>query len=452
MERYEKYKPSGIEWIGEVPEHWESFRIKYALSRSAAGVWGDDEKGDSNDIICYRIADFDYNHGGLDLDDLTTRNIEPKQLEGRIVSKGDLLIEKSGGGEATPVGRVVKVNSDQRATYTNFIHSVTVKDGYSSNYLYYYFFNLYALKINMLFFNQTTGLQNLKVGDYLSQTIFLPSLAEQEAIAAYLDARCADIDKVVATQEKRIALLKELKQSVITQAVTRGLNPDVKMKDSGVEWIGEVPEHWEIRKIKACCKDEKYSIKTGPFGTQLKGEELKDDGPIRVYNQRNVIDDDFKTTSYYVSEEKANQLSGFYTKPSDLLITSRGTIGRSAIIPNNVPMGLLHPCLIAMRIDQNICRLEWLKLYINETNCFTTEVKINSNATTIDVIYTDTLKNIIVPIPSINEQEKILNYLDIRCAGIDKQIKYVTKQIELLREYKQSLITEVVTGKRKIVS
>ena len=250
MERYEKYKPSGIEWIGEVPEHWESFRIKYALSRSAAGVWGDDEKGDSNDIICYRIADFDYNHGGLDLDDLTTRNIEPKQLEGRIVSEGDLLIEKSGGGEATPVGRVVKVNSDQRATYTNFIHSVTVKDGYSSNYLYYYFFNLYALKINMLFFNQTTGLQNLKVGDYLSQTIFLPSLAEQEAIAAYLDARCADIDKVVATQEKRIALLKELKQSVITQAVTSGLNPDVKMKDSGVEWIGEVPEHWEVKKLK----------------------------------------------------------------------------------------------------------------------------------------------------------------------------------------------------------
>ena len=157
METYEKYKPSGIDWIGEVPGHWEPFRIKYALSRSAAGVWGDDEKGDENDILCYRIADFDYYHGCLMLDNLTTRNIEPKQLEGRIVKKGDLLIEKSGGGDVSPVGRVVKVNSDQRATYTNFIHSASVKDGYSSNYLYYYFFNLYALKINLLFFNQTSG-------------------------------------------------------------------------------------------------------------------------------------------------------------------------------------------------------------------------------------------------------------------------------------------------------
>ncbi len=277
-----------------------------------------------------------------------------------------------------------------------------------------------------------------------------PTLAEQEAIAAYLDVRCGDIDKVVATQEKRIALLNEMKQSIITQAVTQGLNPDAKMKDSGVEWIGMVPEHWEVRKIKYCCKDEKYSIKTGPFGTQLKGEDLKDDGPVCVYNQRNVIDDDFTITSFFVSEEKASQLNSFFTKPSDVLITSRGTIGRCSILPEDALMGILHPCLIAMRINQTVCNLNWLKMYINETNCFTTAVKINSNATTIDVIYTDTLKNIDIPMPSLDEQEEIISYLDVRCGTIDKQIKAVTRQIELLREYKQSLITEVVTGKRKV--
>ena len=248
--RYQQYIDSKVNWIGLVPNDWQRTRIKFGIRRSAAGVWGNDEKGNSDDVICFRIADFDYPHGELKLDNITLRNIEKNQLEGRLLSYGDLLIEKSGGGDATPVGRVVRVNYEGKATCSNFIHSLTLNEKLDNNFMYYYFHFLYSNKVNLLFFNQTTGLQNLKVSDYLSQSIYVPTIDEQKAIANYLGIQCAKIDKVIAAQEKRVELLQELKQSIITRAVTKGINSHVKMRDSGVEWIGQIPEHWEIKKLK----------------------------------------------------------------------------------------------------------------------------------------------------------------------------------------------------------
>lgn len=213
-------RPSGIDWIGDVPEHWFNTRIKFNILRSAAGVWGDDEKGDENDIVCFRIADFDYDERCLSTEKITIRNIESKQLEGRYLSKGDLLIEKSGGGESTPVGRVVYCNYNGKATYTNFIHSITLSDSVDSRFFLYYFNMLYSNKVNLLFFNQTTGLQNLQVSDYLGQSICLPPLSEQQAIADYLDKKCAEIDGLKAKLSKKRETLTELRQSLISEVVT----------------------------------------------------------------------------------------------------------------------------------------------------------------------------------------------------------------------------------------
>lgn len=213
-------RPSGIDWIGDVPEHWFNTRIKFNILRSAAGVWGDDEKGDENDIVCFRIADFDYDERCLSTEKITIRNIESKQLEGRYLSKGDLLIEKSGGGESTPVGRVVYCNYNGKATYTNFIHSITLSDSVDSRFFLYYFNMLYSNKINLLFFNQTTGLQNLQVSDYLGQSICLPPLSEQQAIADYLDKKCAEIDGLKAKLNRKRETLTELRQSIISEVVT----------------------------------------------------------------------------------------------------------------------------------------------------------------------------------------------------------------------------------------
>lgn len=216
-------------------------------------------------------------------------------------------------------------------------------------------------------------------------------------------------------------------------------------KPSDIDWIGDIPSHWKVVPIKQICRSEKYAIKTGPFGSQLKGEDLQETGDIRVYNQRNVIDNNFSEVSSFVTSEKAKDLDSFYTLPNDLLVTSRGTIGKSAILPLSVEMGILHPCLIALRIDDRKANLKWVQRWINESEAFRTEIASKSNATTIDVIYTETLKNIRLALPPLAEQEAIAAWLDEKCEEIDAAMAKVDREIELIDELKQSEISRVVT-------
>ena len=216
-------------------------------------------------------------------------------------------------------------------------------------------------------------------------------------------------------------------------------------KPSGIDWIGDIPSHWNIIPIKQICRSEKYAVKTGPFGSQLKGEDLRENGDIRVYNQRNVIDNDFSDVTSFVTSEKAKELDSFYTRPNDLLITSRGTIGKSAILPTSVEMGILHPCLIALRIDISQANLKWVQRWINDSEAFRIEIASKSNATTIDVIYTETIKNIRLALPPLAEQEAIATWLDKKCGEIDAAIAKVDREIELIDELKQSEISRVVT-------
>lgn len=216
-------------------------------------------------------------------------------------------------------------------------------------------------------------------------------------------------------------------------------------KPSGIEWIGEIPSHWDVVPIKQLCRPEKYSVKTGPFGSQLKGEDLKPEGEVIVYNQRNVIDNNFDDVQFFVSKQKAEELEGFVTRPNDVLVTSRGTIGRAAILSPENKMGILHPCLIALRINYSTANLKWIVRWINDSDAFQKEIDSKSNATTIDVIYTDTIKNIRLCLPPVNEQESIAAWLDEKCGEIDAAIAKVDREIGLIDELKQSEISRVVT-------
>ncbi|WP_443964122.1 restriction endonuclease subunit S [Prevotellamassilia timonensis] len=313
MVKYEQYKDSDIDWVGKVPTSWNRSRIKFLLSHSSAGVWGEDEKGNKNDIVCFRAADFDYSHGCLKLDNNTVRNIQQKQLEGRVLHKRDLLIEKSGGGDATPVGRIVRFNYDGIATCSNFMHFISVDKYNDDNYLFYYFYAMYANNVNVLYFNQTTGIQNLKVSEYLGQTIFLPSLKEQMTIANYLDKKCSEIDKVISAQQKRIALLQELKQSVITHAVTKGLNPNVEMDAAEEDWINRLPASWGKAKLK-------YYIHL-VNGRAYSQPELLSEGKYKVLRVGNFFTND---TWYYSNMELEEDK---YCNNGDLLYAWSASFG-----------------------------------------------------------------------------------------------------------------------------
>ncbi len=428
MKQYDSYKDSGVEWIGKIPSHWEVCRFKdFAFLRT-------DASDDDNKI------------GLENIEGKTGRFIETStefEGNGTAFHEGDIVY-----GKLRPyLQKVWLATFDGNAVGDFFVFRA--RENCRNRLLFYI---MISDGFTCMCNGATFGAKMPRVSsDFIrGMHFYLPPIIEQDAIASYLDEKCGKIDKAIATQEKRLELLKELRQNIITQAVTRGINPNAPLKDSGVEWIGEVPEHWEVRKLKNICKSEKYAIKTGPFGSQLKGEELQPDGDVRVYSQRNVIDNSFDDTNFYVSNAKAKDLESFYTQPSDLLVTSRGTIGKCAILPADAPMGILHPCLIAMRVDTNVCDIKFVQIYMNESICFGTNVYLNSNATTIEVIYTDTLKNINIPVPPLSEQQEIVSYIKSQTARLDTSIEKAEHQIELLQELKQSIITEVVTGKRKV--
>jgi restriction endonuclease, S subunit len=444
MKKYDEYKDSGVAWIGEVPKHWEVLHLKHSLDGLQDGTHGTYASVDAGKVL---LSAKNVTEHGLIIgeSERTISDIDHKEIVSNgFPQQGDILLCCVG-----TLGRCCIFEYPFPIAFQRSVTFLRTNSLLSNRMLLYILRNKY-IDTQFQLFAKTSAQSGVYMGDLKDFYIVVPPITEQVAIAAYLDTHCAKIDNLISIQQKRIALLQELKQSVITHAVTKGLNPNVEMKQSGVEWIGDVPKHWEVRKIKQCCNKEQYSIKTGPFGSQLKGEELMSQGDVSVYSQQNVINNDFNKIRYFVSNKKAKSLSSFYTRANDVLITSRGTIGKAAILQPLYPKGILHPCLIAIRLDQEVCLPEWLTMYINETDCFKTDISVNSNATTIDVIYTGTLKDIYIPIPTISEQAAIASYLDRKCATIDTSISNAQHQIELLQEYKQSLITEVVTGKRKV--
>ena len=249
----------------------------------------------------------------------------------------------------------------------------------------------------------------------------------------------------MAEQQKLIALLQEKRQAVISHAVTKGLDPNVPMKDSGVEWLGEVPAHWEFGSIKYFLKLRGDAIKTGPFGSHLTAAEMLI-GPIKVYNQRNMIDCDFDSGDNFITEEKFAELRSFETFPGDLLITTRGTIGRAAILPDGAERGILHPCLLRIQPDTQRLRTAFLRTLIQDSDLLRTQLSYQSNATTIEVIYSYTIASVVIPVPPVAEQDAIMRFLSDELTRFNALTAEARRAVDLLQERRTALISAAVTG------
>jgi type I restriction enzyme S subunit len=215
-----KMKDSGVEWIGQVPEHWEVKRLKHLISQCQNGVWGDDPLEDGSDTLCIRVADFDRDKNVVICNPSTYRQITKEHQDSRLVSKGDILLEKSGGGAQTLVGANVRYLGEEPAVCSNFVAVIKPSKKAESAWLNYLMASMYALKINLRSIKQSTGIQNLDSEQYLDEGVAAPSLDEQATIAATLDRETARIDALIGKAEQSITLLKERRSAFITAAVT----------------------------------------------------------------------------------------------------------------------------------------------------------------------------------------------------------------------------------------
>lgn len=214
-------KDSGIEWIGNIPEDWGIIRLNNVFLMHSGGIWGDEEGKADVDIKCVRVADFDYEHLSVNMHEhMTKRSYANKAFQNNVLRKGDILLEKSGGGEQTPVGRAVIYDSVDKMTCANFIEYLRVNNANSPKYIVYLLSSFYQTGESKKYIKQTTGIQNLDVSAWLSTKICIPSRMEQQQISDYLDKKCEEIDNLIKGNNDLIAHLKEYKKSLIYEAVT----------------------------------------------------------------------------------------------------------------------------------------------------------------------------------------------------------------------------------------
>lgn len=435
MKRYETYKDSGIQWVGEIPSHWEIVKLRYTGTFENGLTYSTGDIVEDDGILVLRSSNIQNEH--ITFDDCVYVNSVPKEL---MVSKGDIII-CSRNGSAALIGKCAIIEDDVKASFGAFM--MRYRANINNKFAFYLFLSAVA---NYRGLFSTSTINQLTMSIINQMQVALPSDTEQKNIAAYLDRKVSQIDATIAEKEQMLEDIKAYRSAIISEAVTKGLDKNVEMKDSGIEWIGIIPKTWKIVRIKHILDYKTDSLRVGPFGSSLSGNDFKTEG-YWVYNQRVVLDNNFNSNDTFVSQEKYKELSSFKVFAGDILLTTRGTIGKVAIVPNTFHEGVLHPCLIRFRVDDSIVNKDFLAYYFNDTNLILDQVKYNSNSTTIDVIYSYTLKELIVSLPPLDVQNDIVAHLNYRVQKIDEMLKEASQSVENLKSYKSTLITEVVTGK-----
>ena len=447
FESYPAYKNSSIPWLGDVPAHWQVWRLKTSVHGCINGIWGNDPNG-REDLPCIRVADFDRVRLRVKLARPTLRAIAPNERNRRLLKKSDLLLEKSGGGDLQPVGVVMLYDHDVEAVCSNFVARMPVSDRFDPNYLTYLHSHLYAIRLNVRSIKQTTGIQNLDSSSYLGESVAFPPLPEQASIFRYLDHVDRRIQRYIRAKQKLIALLEEQKQAVIHQAVTGQIDvrtgrPYPAYKNSGVAWMRKVPEHWQLLRLKDVAH-----VQTGlTLGKDYRSTRTTSRPYLRVANvQAGCLD----LTHVKSIDVPLKEADGATLLNGDVLMTEGGDIdklGRGCVWREEISKCLHQNHIFAVRCKHGLLSPEFLVGLMGSQHgraYFELTAKQTTNLASTN---SSTLRAFPIPLPVLEEQVTILNALSEETNAMDHAMSQAERKIEYLREYRTRLIADVVTGK-----
>lgn len=434
MERYERYKDSGVKWIGEIPGHWGMYKLKYLFKLN---------KNKNIGNKCNTILSLSY--GKIKIKKDLNEGLTPESYESyQLLSTGDIVIRSTDlqNDHTSLRTGLVKIEG---AITSAYIGLKNLDMSLCDSRFYHYF--LHDWDITKAIYNQGKGLrQSLNWDDIKNMLIPVLDISEQTAIANYLDSTTAKIDEAIVQQQKMIDLLNERKQIIINNAVTKGLNPDAPMKDSGVDWIGEIPEHWELKKLKHVCQ---AFGRIGFRGYSIT--DLVDEGEgcitLSPSNMRDGKMQYEKCT--YLSWEKYEESPEIKVFNGDILFVKTGsTYGKSSIVEDLPLEATINPQLLVFK--NFTCNNLFLANVLQST-AIKTQVEISVIGGTIPTISQHKILNYVFPFPTEDEQYAIVEYVESKSAPINSAIKAAEKQISLLQERKQIIINDVVTGKVKVL-
>jgi len=422
IQRYETYKDSGIAWLGDIPKEWEILPSKRFHKV---------EKQLNKNRHCDNVLSLTLRGVVNNNPDAPIGMVPKDYATYQVFDKNDLVF-KLIDLENVKTSRVGIVH-EKGIMSSAYIRLIIGKDNFA-RYAYYYFFSLY---INEVYNNLGSGVRStLGPNDLLNIPFIKPSLQEQTAIAQFLDDKTTKIEEAIGIKKQQISLLKERKQILIHKAVTQGLSPNVNLKDSGVEWIGEVPEHWEVTKAKY-------------YSTIFVPERAKPDLNTESYGYPWVTTEHLRSVelfetavTYYVSNNSINKTGSRIIGANSVIATCVGNFG--------IASKLNFDCIINQQI-QGFTNLKVDPNYLTYLVRLSEDYfKNNSTLTTIMYVNKDTFGNMPISLPPISEQKEIAEYIEKASRKIETAISLKQQEIARLKEYKSSLINSAVTGKIKV--
>ena len=438
MRRYESYKDSGVEWLGEIPSHWECLPIRSIFKFR-------NEKNDpikTDNILSLSIANgvteySDENRGGNKRkDDLSSYKLAyPNDI---VLNSMNVIVGAVGVskyfGAISPVYYALSLYN-QRANLS-YYENIFKNENFQRGLLRFG-------KGILIKFGENGKMNTIRMKisqDDLKKLYFpIPPLDEQQKIAQFLDDKTAKIDQAVALAEKQIALLKEHKQILIQNAVTRGLNPDVPLKDSSVEWIGQVPEHWDVKKLKFVSKINQHTLPENTNGRlSIKYVDI---GSVSFENGIEKVENFLFKNAPSRARRLANR--------GDIVVSTVRTYLKAITMVKEEHQDCIFSTGFAVITSNECLEDNFFELYA-KSDAFTEQVSVFSKGMSYPAINSTDLSNLWITVPPLSEQQKIADYLETQVSKINQAITLKTAHIEKLKEYKSVLINDVVTGKVRV--
>jgi len=442
MRKYDSYKDSGIEWIGEIPSHWNTYKVKNLINKSLYYQVGDGDHGSikpemyqDSGIPYIRVQNLSWS-GRLLLDNVVfiSEDVQRNNLKSKLIPN-DILIAKTGA----TVGKLGLITNEiAEANTTSSVGKLTVDTKrFDAKYILYSFQSDFFQKELWLKSIEKSAQPGFNIDDFVLFKVVAPEIKEQTTIANYLDKMTTQIDDLIAKKERLIQLLEEERTAIINRAVTKGLDPNVPMKDSGIEWLGETPEHWELWKISHSFK------RIGSGTTPESGNPLyHENGTINWLNTGDLNDGEVVSCNKKITEQAMIDYTSLKLFPAGSLVMAMygATIGKTGIIKFDTTTN--QACCVFCEGD--IIDLKFLQYWFLAKKENIINLAIGGGQPNISQ---NILKDIRVNCPSMSEQLNIVKYLDLRTNEVDLIVSKANQEIELIKEYKTALISEVVTGK-----
>lgn len=457
MKQYNSYKSSGIEWLEKIPENWKISKLKYlgnlygGLTGKSGVDFNNDENPKNKPYIPYTNI---FNNTYISKDHYHYVSIEEGENQNKV-EKYDLFFLMSSETHKD-LGKSCILIDDVDELYLNsFCKGYRVKNKNIHplflNYQILGHLHREMISIEGKGFTRI-NLRQDKINDLV---VFYPPLQEQEQIVKYLDEKTSIIDKLISTKERKIELLKEQRTSLINQVITKGLNPNVKMKDSGVEWIGEIPESFRIFTLKKLLQTDNLEFQDGNHGGEYPNPEEFIKTGVPFIKPRDIQNDKIIWNGCdRLPFERCEKFRIGFSNNDDILLVNRGgSIGKVCYVDNfnnEFPYFMINPQVTYLRGKNEL--ISKYIYYTTKSEVFRCGIDlILGHGSTFPFLGLSNMGDFKMVFPPFQEQQEIVEYLDKHTKEIDDLVSMEQKKIELLKEYRQSLISEVITGKIKVV-